>query len=66
MANIIQIKRGNGPPNPGDLKVGELGWDRTNKTLYIGEEIVEKEGEPGKPVIIKLATAIEIKSSTEE
>lgn len=36
MANTIQIKRGAGAPGPGVLLDGELGFDRTNKQLYIG------------------------------
>jgi hypothetical protein len=34
--NKIQIKRGAGAPSPGVLDVGELGWDKTNKKLYVG------------------------------
>ena len=36
MANKIQIKRGSGTPATGILDVGELGWDSTNKKLYVG------------------------------
>lgn len=36
MANKIQIKRGSGAPASGILDVGELGWDTTNKRLYVG------------------------------
>lgn len=36
MANKIQIKRGSGAPASGVLDVGELGWDTTNKRLYVG------------------------------
>lgn len=36
MSNIIKIKRGAGKPANGVLKAGELGFDTTNKDLYIG------------------------------
>ena len=36
MSNIIKIKRGAGKPADGVLKEGELGFDTTNKNLYIG------------------------------
>ena len=36
MSNKIQIKRGAGAPASGLLDVGELGWDTTNKKLYVG------------------------------
>lgn len=36
--NKIQIKRGSGAPGPGVLDVGELGWDTTNKKLYVGNK----------------------------
>ena len=36
MAQKIQIKQGSGAPAKGVLDVGELGWDITNKKLYIG------------------------------
>jgi hypothetical protein len=34
--NRIQIRRGDGTPPNGGLMGYELGWDRTNKILYIG------------------------------
>lgn len=36
MVNKIQIKRGSGAPAVGALDVGELGWDKINKKLYVG------------------------------
>lgn len=36
MANTIQIKRGNSAPPTGTLLDGELGFDKTNDQLYIG------------------------------
>ena len=36
MANKIQIRRGSGTPTTGVLDIGELGWDATNKKLYVG------------------------------
>lgn len=39
MANKIQIRRGSGAPAMGVLDVGELGWDITNKKLYVGNGI---------------------------
>ena len=36
MANKIQIRRGSSAPSYGALDVGELGWDKTNKILYVG------------------------------
>ena len=36
MPNKILIKQGSGAPAKGVLDVGELGWDITNKKLYIG------------------------------
>ena len=36
MGNVIQIKRGAGKPSNGTLANGELGFDTTNKYLYIG------------------------------
>ena len=36
MTNKIQIKRGSETPATGILDVGELGWDSTNKKLYVG------------------------------
>lgn len=39
MPNIIQIKRGNGAPSDGVLKVGELGIDLSTDTLYVGKII---------------------------
>lgn len=36
MINKIQIKRGAGAPSPGILDIGEIGWDTTNKKLYVG------------------------------
>ena len=38
MSNIIKIKRGAGKPANGVLKAGELGFDTTNKDLYIGTD----------------------------
>lgn len=38
MSNIIKIKRGAGKPANGVLKAGELGFDTTNKNLYIGTD----------------------------
>ena len=38
MINIIKIKRGAGKPANGVLKAGELGFDTTNKDLYIGTD----------------------------
>ena len=38
MSNIIKIKRGEGIPANGVLKAGELGFDTTNKDLYIGTD----------------------------
>lgn len=38
MSNIIKIKRGAGKPASGALKEGELGFDTTNKDLYIGSD----------------------------
>lgn len=35
MSNTIKIKRGSGAPT--SLAYGELGWDKTNKALYIGD-----------------------------
>ena len=37
MSNIIQIKRGNGAPGNGALKIGELGLDLNTNTLYVGQ-----------------------------
>lgn len=37
MSNIFQIKRGNGAPSDGVLKVGELGIDLSTDTLYVGK-----------------------------
>ena len=37
MGNVIQIKRGSGIPGKNALKNGELGYDQTNKRLYIGD-----------------------------
>lgn len=37
MSNIIQIKRGNGAPSNGALKIGELGLDLNTNTLYVGQ-----------------------------
>lgn len=36
MTNIIKIKRGSGAPSTGVLNDYELGWDFTNKRLYMG------------------------------
>ena len=36
MANTIQIKRGNSEPPEGTLQDGELGFDKANDQLYIG------------------------------
>lgn len=36
--NIIQIKRGNGAPGNNKLMPYELGYDKTNRQLYIGTE----------------------------
>ena len=36
MANTIQIKRGNSAPPAGTLRDGELGFDKANDQLYIG------------------------------
>ena len=36
MSNIIKIKRGNGAPPAGTLLDGELGFDKANDQLYIG------------------------------
>ena len=38
MSNIIKIKRGAGKPANGVLKEGELGFDTTNKDLYVGSD----------------------------
>ena len=38
MSNIVKIKRGAGKPANGVLKEGELGFDTTNKGLYIGSD----------------------------
>jgi hypothetical protein len=34
--NKIQIKRGSEKPDAGVLDEGELGWDKKNKKLYVG------------------------------
>lgn len=36
MSNVIQIKTGSGKPGNGKLLIGELGYDKTNGYLYIG------------------------------
>ena len=36
MANKIIIKNGSGAPPSGSLAVAELGFDKTNKKVYIG------------------------------
>lgn len=36
MSNVIQIKTGSGKPSDGKLLIGELGYDKTNGYLYIG------------------------------
>lgn len=44
MASTIQLKRGSGAPNSGDLAAGELGLDLTNNKIYsstTGSDIVE-------------------------
>ena len=41
MAQKIQIKQGSGAPAKGVLDVGELGWDITNKKLYVGNGLNE-------------------------
>lgn len=38
VSNIIQIKRGNGAPGNNKLMPYELGYDKTNRQLYIGTE----------------------------
>lgn len=38
MSNIIKIKHGNSPPTTDNLDNFELGWDKTNKKLYINNE----------------------------
>ena len=35
--NIIQIKRGDDPPQKDSLREGELGYDKKNQHLYIGD-----------------------------
>ena len=40
MSNTIQIKRGSGKPSNGVLLDGELGYDKTNGFLYIGNNNV--------------------------
>lgn len=36
MSNIIIIKNGQSAPSPENLQRGEIGFDRSNKKLYIG------------------------------
>lgn len=50
MGSIIQIKRGWGEPQQDSLKLGELGFDMTNKALYIGHA----ENETKQPSIFKI------------
>lgn len=42
--NIIQIKRGNGFPPKDTLQEGELGYDKENQYLYIGNSEKEAVG----------------------
>ena len=38
MSTIIKIKRGTGKPSTTNLKDWELGYDRTNKRMYINND----------------------------
>lgn len=49
MANVIQIKHGTSQPVKGTLKSFELGFDETNKKLYIGD----RDENPLKIPVIK-------------
>lgn len=51
MANVLQIKKntwngGAGAPNANTLRYGELAWDNTSNTLYIGKKTGVTTGSP--------------------